>query len=286
MGGRGAKSGLSGKGGIGGAGGGTVSGGSAGGTVTNGRTGGVIGGGAGGGVVGTGGAGGGAGGQGQGPPGSGPVRERENIGGVDVTHYNEMYGFGDGTSGGIHKTGEADVYETPEGVRFIFPKDYDRRSQPITPSQILSAWNRLPDIMKALAARDIEILDYYNPQDVYWQRVYRNFSHSFATGGIGKISFYGCRMQVPTSQIVGTMCHETGHVIDQRLSRYSERQNWKEAMQADEAISGKKSPTKYGENANAEDFAESMKMYFTNASWFAREFPNRKRLIDSILSSF
>ena len=37
---------------------------------------------------------------------------------------------------------------------------------------------------------------------------------------------------------------------------------------------------------NAEDFAESMKMYITNPDWFAREFPNRKRLIDSILRSF
>jgi len=57
-------------------------------------------------------------------------------------------------------------------------------------------------------------------------------------------------------------------------------------MQADEAIAGRKSPTSYGENANAEDFAESMKMYITNPNWFAQEFPNRKRLIDSILRSF
>lgn len=283
MGGRGAKSGLTGKGGIGGVGGNDVNGGSAGGTVTNGRTDNHTGGNT---VVGGTGGGAGAGAGGPCPPSSVPVRDRQTISGVDVTHYREMFGFGDGTSGGVHKTVEADVYETPEGVRFIFPRDYDRTSQPITPSQILAAWNQLPDIMKALAARDIEILDYYNPQDAYWQRVYRDFTHSFATGGIGKISFYGCKRQVPTSRIVATMCHETGHVIDQRLSRYSDRQPWKDAMQADEAIAGRKSPTSYGENANAEDFAESMKMYITNPNLFAQEFPNRKRLIDSILRSF
>ena len=78
------------------------------------------------------------------------------------------------------------------------------------------------------------------------------------------LSFYVCKMQVPTSRIVATICHQTGHVIDQRLSRFSEQQTWKDAMQADEAIAGRKSPTSYGENANAEDFAESMKMYIVS----------------------
>ena len=126
-----------------------VNGGSAGGTVTNGRTDNHTGGNT---VVGGAGGGSGAGAGGPGPPASGPVRDRQTISGVDVTHYREMFGFGDGTSGGVHKTAEADVYETPEGVRFIFPRGYDRTSQPITPSQILAAWNQLPDIMKALAS--------------------------------------------------------------------------------------------------------------------------------------
>lgn len=283
MGGRGAKSGLTGKGGIGEVGGNGVNGGSVGGTVTNGRTDNNTGGGA---AVGGAGGGAGVGAGGPGPPASGPVRDRQTISGVDVNHYREMFGFGDGTSQGVHKTAEADIYETPEGVRFIFPRMYDRTSQPITPSQMLSAWNQLPGIIKALAARNIEILDYYNPQDSHWQRVYNNFTHSFATGGIGKISFYGCKMRVQTSNIVSTMCHETGHVIDQRLSNYSNRRAWKDAMKADETISGMKSPTKYGENANAEDFAESIKMYITSPDWFVSKFPNRKRLIDSILGSF
>ena len=287
MGGRGAKSGLTAKYGIGGAGGSRVTGGSNGGTLTNGRTddntdrGTFVGG-----AVRGAGVGGGAGAGGAGPADSGTIRERQTVSGVDVIHYREVHEFGDGTAQGVYKTAEADVYETTDGVKFIFPRNYDRAVQFLTPSLMLKAWDQLPDIMKALAARTIEILDYYNPQDDYWRRTYENFTHSFATGGIQKISFYRCSVQMQTSRIVETLCHETGHTIDRRLNNYSDRAIWRDAMKADERVSHRKSPTSYGENANAEDFAESMKMYITKPDWFAREFPNRKRLIDSILGSF
>ena len=56
-------------------------------------------------------------------------------------------------------------------------------------------------------------------------------------------------------------------------------------MKNDILVSGKKSPTLYGENANAEDFAESVAEYSLNHEAFLKDFPNRARLIKKLLEN-
>ena len=56
-----------------------------------------------------------------------------------------------------------------------------------------------------------------------------------------------------------------------------------DAMAEDEKLSGKKSVTKYGENANTEDFAESLAEYVKDPVSFKNDFPNRARIIEIFL---
>ena len=54
-------------------------------------------------------------------------------------------------------------------------------------------------------------------------------------------------------------------------------------MAEDAMLSGKKSVTAYGENANSEDFAESMAEFVKDPDAFRKTFPNRARIIDIFL---
>ena len=54
-------------------------------------------------------------------------------------------------------------------------------------------------------------------------------------------------------------------------------------MADDIIVSGKKSPTLYGQNAKAEDFAESVSEYVHDKDAFKRDFPNRAKLLKSII---
>ena len=80
-----------------------------------------------------------------------------------------------------------------------------------------------------------------------------------------------------------TYCHEAGHYIDTNLSvsggRFSEEKEWQKAITEDQKLHGRKSPTAYGENAPAEDFAESIAEYVQNANDFSKIFPNRASIL-------
>ena len=102
---------------------------------------------------------------------------------------------------------------------------------------------------------------YYNPMDTYWRSIYKNFGHSYATGG-QKITFYRWDYAHDLDYVVRTYCHEAGHYIDQNMatstSRFSAETIWTKAMADDRIVSGKNSCTIYGENSATEDFAESI----------------------------
>lgn len=286
MGGRGSSSGL--RGGAGGiAGGGGVGG------VTGGGAGGVTGGGA------LGAHGGSAGGPAGGGGGGGPMPNGQagtavdtlTLDGTTVHHYVFQYGFNDGTRGGIFKTVDADVYELPNGVRIYFPKDYDKAKQDLTPEKVVKAYHGLPPELQRACPKKIEIVDYENPRDPYWRQRYTGFTKSAATGNEDGITVYGTGMAHSTSGLTRTISHETGHAIDNRLADrygdwYSERAAWQKAMQLDQAHSGKESPTNYGTKHVKEDFAESIKIYVSDPTGFANNFPNRKDLLDAILATY
>lgn len=225
--------------------------------------------------------------------GKGDVIARENrmtstlsIGDVDVTVSNKRYGFSNGTSKGIKKTVDASVYTTPDGTEFVFPKQYNKKHQQMTPEDAIKAWQKVPIDIRKQAQKTIEFVDYYNPQDAIWRKRYKNFSHSYATGG-DKITFYRYDYPHDIDYVIKTYCHEAGHYIDIKKgiskSGFSKGQQWTKAMNDDKILNNKESCTEYGKNSNAEDFAESVAEYAIKKAEFEKEFPNRAAILKSIL---
>ena len=146
------------------------------------------------------------------PPNSDPAPTIP-IAGINCRVEEKKYCFGYNTS----VQSDAVVYTTPDGVSFIFPKNYDSAHQTMTPEQAISCWQKVPEEVKKKAQKNIEFVDYYNPDDSYWKRVYKNFTHSYATGG-DKITFYRYDRPHDSDYVVRTYCHEAGHYIDTNLS--------------------------------------------------------------------
>lgn len=217
-----------------------------------------------------------------------PDAKIQNIGGVDCWVHNvDSYGFTDGTRGGVKKTAPAVVYTTPDGTQFIYPKKYNKQNQTLTPDMAIEVWNRVPENIRTKIQKTVEVVDYYNPRDSYWKKVYKNFGHSYATGG-EQITMYRSSYH-DLDYLLHTFCHEGGHYIDYTLpgtslsDRYCQQSAWQNAMAKDLATSGKKSWRAYGENSPLEDFADSVGYYATDRDKFAAIFPERTKLLDEIL---
>lgn len=207
------------------------------------------------------------------------------IAGVDCTVTNGVFGFHDGR-GGVAKTIQATTYETPDGTKFVFLAKYIKAHQQMTPEQAIRCWNQVPAEIRSKAQKTIEFVDYYNPADSYWRKKYKNFPHSYATGG-NTITFYRYDYPHQDDYVIRTYCHEVSHLIDTTIStqgnRFSSESLWTKAMKDDTIISGKKSPTTYGENSSTEDFAESVAEFVKDETSFTSQFPNRAKIIKSII---
>lgn len=206
--------------------------------------------------------------------------------GINCIVTNEMYTFSDGY-GKSSSPVKSIIYKTPDGTRFVFPEKYNASHQQMTPEKAISLWNQIPQEVRNQAQKTIEFVDYYNPADSYWRKHYKNFTHSYATGG-DKITFWRYNYQHDDDYVIRTYCHEAGHFIDKNLSssvnaRFSDENVWTKAMKDDKIISGKKSCTAYGQNAHTEDFAESLAEYIKDKIAFSSAFPNRATLLDKIL---
>lgn len=207
------------------------------------------------------------------------------IGGIDVTVTKAQFGFHDGR-GGVKKTVDAVIYETQEGTKFVFPKSYNKANQQMTPEQAIALWSQVPADIRRQAQKTIQFVDYYNPQDSYWKKMYKNFSHSYATGG-QTITFYRYDYPHNDAYVISTYCHEAGHFIDTNQGtngRFSSEALWTKAMSDDIVVSGKKSCTAYGENSATEDFAESVAEYVKDKRGFEKNFPNRAAILATIIS--
>ena len=207
-----------------------------------------------------------------------------SIGGIDCAVTKEDYGLPDGC-GGVKRTAKATIYETPDGTKFVFPEKMNSAKQMMTPEKAIELWQNVPETIRQQGPKTIEFVDYYNPQDSYWKKKYKNFTHSYATGG-DKITFYRHDYPHNDDYVVRTYCHESGHYIDRQIAstekHFSSEVLWTESMKKD-IESGKKSPTPYGENAPAEDFAESIAEYVADTEAFKKSFPNRASLLNLIL---
>lgn len=207
------------------------------------------------------------------------------IGGIDVTVTKAQFGFHDGREG-VKKTVDAVIYETQSGTKFVFPKSYNKAKQQMTPEQAISLWSQVPADIRRQAQKTIQFVDYYNPQDSYWKKVYKNFGHSYATSG-QTITFYRHDYPHNDAYVINTYCHEAGHFIDTNRGtngRFSSEALWTKAMADDIVVSGKKSCTAYGENSATEDFAESVAEYVKDKTGFEKNFPNRAAILATIIS--
>ena len=190
------------------------------------------------------------------------------------------------------KSRDCDVYRTIGGTEILVPKRLNRKNQKIKVADLVSKLEALPVELKALAKK-IELLDYYNPADPYWRKKYKNFTHSFATGGSGTIAFYRCNTmteQEVSDYLLNTLAHENGHTFDHkdkvkgnRLIDKSLEVDWQKAIISDKKVSGRLSPTDYGENAYTEDFAESCAMLIEKPEEFKKNFPGRFAILKRLL---
>ena len=210
------------------------------------------------------------------------ISNKSNIGGMDVTVTNEKHAF----YGAEQNAVDAVIYTTPDGTRFIFPKDYNKEYQQMTPEQAISAWQKVPERLRKQAQKTIEFVDYYNPDDEKWAKTYKAFQRSYATGG-DVITFYRHDSPHNTDYVVRTYCHEIGHYLDTKIAKmkrnYAEEAEWTKARSDDRKISNKRSCTIYGGNSPSEDFAESIAEYIRDKDAFAKDFPHRAALLSKLI---
>ena len=204
----------------------------------------------------------------------------------DCTTETRKYDFSDGTENGTRKSANATVYKTPDGTEFVFPASYNKLHQTMTPEKAVELWSKVPEKLRNIGQKQIIFQDVHNPQDKYWRKRYKKFRGSYATGG-DDINFWRYDYPHNDDYVVRTYCHEIGHKVDTDNSvngtRFSEYTWWTDAMAEDKKVSGQKSVTVYGENANSEDFAESMAEFVKDPDAFRKKFPNRAKIIDIFL---
>ena len=205
---------------------------------------------------------------------------------LDCTTETRKYDFSDGTENGTRKSAKATVYKTPDGTEFVFPVSYNKAHQTMTPEKAVELWSKVPEKLRNMGQKQIIFQDVHNPQDKYWRKRYKKFRGSYATGG-DDINFWRYDYPHNDDYVVRTYCHEIGHKVDTDNSvngtRFSEYTWWTDAMAEDKKVSGQKSVTVYGENANSEDFAESMAEFVKDPDAFRKKFPNRAKIIDIFL---
>lgn len=204
----------------------------------------------------------------------------------DCTTETRKYDFSDGTENGTRKSANATVYKTPDGTEFVFPVSYNKAHQTMTTEKAVELWSKVPEKLRNIGQKQIIFQDVHNPQDKYWRKRYKKFRGSYATGG-DDINFWRYDYPHNDDYVVRTYCHEIGHKVDTDNSvngtRFSECTWWTDAMAEDKKVSGQKSVTVYGANANSEDFAESMAEFVKNPDAFRKTFPNRAKIIDIFL---
>ena len=205
-------------------------------------------------------------------------------------HEKEPYKFKSTESRTIDgKNYQCDIYCTPGGTEIIVPKNLPANYH-LDFREIARVLESLPTELKAQAEK-IQLLNDYYSSDAYFQKIYKNFTHGYAYGGNGTITFCKSTLTKRTAHkdLPRTLAHENGHSIDHKIGKelygmdISKTKEWQDAQKADEKISKKKSPTSYGENAPTEDFAESCNYLVTQRKKFERDFPNRYKILKRIL---
>lgn len=179
----------------------------------------------------------------------------------------------------------ADFYTMPDGMTFIFKHGMKKAQQSLTPEQLATWYYDTPQTLREKSnQKAIAVVDRYNPQDPEWRERYKNFKHSYMTGG-EEITIYRYDAEHDPDYFKESLRHEMGHGVDKSNGWMSDEAEWKDAMQKDKDYSGgvADSVSDYGKNSNHEDFAESVKKYTGGTTAFRTAFPNRAKILQKLL---
>lgn len=166
-----------------------------------------------------------------------------------------------------------------DGVSYNVIKDIDISKQKITVQMIASIIDTMPQILKD-KIKCVNLYDCANPYDPYWAIVYDTPGFvSAATGGGNLINIYAGSSNSSLYQLQLTIYHESGHLLDDSLGKISNTDTWLYAIRSDNNY-----PTEYSKCSPAEDFADSVKQYFSEYDKFHKEHPNRAKVLDGIFN--
>lgn len=173
-------------------------------------------------------------------------------------------------------------------TEIITPLGTNSNMQHFTASDIESAFKSLPHRLRK-HVEEIQILDFRNPHDLYWEQMYgiKDF-RSFATGGHGQIHFYANEHMTRKQALAflpEALAHEAGHILDEYLStstvRFSRSALWENIRKLDAVRHQVEWVSKYASDSRSpqEDFAESVRLIFLDAFSFKQKFPNRYKFL-------
>lgn len=190
---------------------------------------------------------------------------------------------------GEHKVyvGKVDVYEMPDGTRFEFKRGMNKAHQKLTPDALIKRFYDIPQELRDNGQKIVRVVDTYNPQDAIWRKLYNINGHSYATGG-QNLTFYRYDGEHDMNYLLEALEHEMGHNLDRLKGTggawFSDSAEWADAVTKDMAHSGMSAVSDYGSRAVREDFADSVRYYYTwGRTTFGSKFPNRTALIERLL---
>lgn len=178
------------------------------------------------------------------------------------------------------------TFEGGQTIPVYIAKNPDRGLHQPTIDEIGAALAALPKEARALVKR-VDVQSHAHPDEGrkvggYQSRVGMSASHA------GTVDVYPQPERDSLPSMVGTLTHETGHIISQQeWGAYDNDSRWK-AWKAAQAADGP-SPSLYGATAMQEDFGETWELYFkvrgTPDEQAARDqFKNRFALIDALVA--
>ena len=134
------------------------------------------------------------------------------------------------------KNYQCDIYCTPGGTEIIVPKNLPANYH-LDFREIARVLESLPVELKAQAEK-IQLLNDYYSSDAYFQKIYKNFTHGYAYGGNGTITFCKSTLTKRTAHkdLPRTLAHENGHSIDHKIGKelygmdISKTKEWQDAQ--------------------------------------------------------
>lgn len=191
----------------------------------------------------------------------------------------------DGTEGGksLGKS-DMDVYTLPNGTKIYYKANLDTSKQDLNPADLIRTYYEIPEPYRQLMQKELHVVDYLNPNDDYWRKVYGGgFSRSYMNGG-SSIDIWAYTNH-DLDYMKKALIHEGGHYIDHHNNMISLSTEWREAIDKDTAFSGLISPTDYGKIDRSEDFADSCMKYVTDGEYMKKHFPNRTSILERVIGT-